>query len=80
MYAPEKDYKIYDSKYWWSDEWNPMEYGREYDFAKPFFEQFNDLLKKTPLLALSNLNSVNSEYTNFVDNNKSCYLIFGSFL
>ncbi len=35
-------------------------------------------VKKTPLIALSILNSVDSEYTNFVDGNKNSYLLFGS--
>lgn len=79
IYSPDKSIIAYDQKYWWSDEWDPLEYGKAYDFSKPFFNQFHSLLKSVPFLALSNYNSTNSEYCNFIDNNKNCYLIFGSF-
>jgi hypothetical protein len=78
MYDPSKSYIIYCHDCWWSDKWDSLSCGIEYDFSKPFFEQYNKLLKRIPLLGLSNLNSVNSEYGNFTDNNKGCYLVFGS--
>lgn len=77
IYAPDSGYTAYDSKYWWGDQWDPMSYGQEYDFSRPFFAQYSELLKKVPHLALSNYNSVQSEYCNFVDNLKNCYLAFG---
>jgi hypothetical protein len=78
MYSPERPHVVFDNQFWWSDSWDALDYGAEYDFSIPFFKQFSDLLERTPLAALSTLNSVNSEYTNFVDGNKNCYLIFGS--
>ncbi|KKT90642.1 MAG: hypothetical protein UW91_C0052G0013 [Parcubacteria group bacterium GW2011_GWF2_45_11] len=36
-YAPEYTYPVYCQKCWWSDKWDPYQYGREYDFSKPFF-------------------------------------------
>jgi len=77
MYAPGTPYKAVDTKYWWSDAWDPLASGLEYDFSRPFFAQFAELTKRVPLLALSLINSVNSDYTNYVDGNKNCYLIFG---
>ena len=53
MYAPEAPYRIYCPRCWWSDNWDAMEYGRDYDFSTPFFEQFNTLLHEAPLLGLS---------------------------
>jgi hypothetical protein len=78
MYKDAENYNIVDNDYWWSDKWDSLSYGREYDFSKTFFAQFDELLKSVPLSNLSTINSVNSEYTNFVDENKNCYLIFGS--
>ncbi|MEK6905422.1 MAG: hypothetical protein AABX24_03390, partial [Nanoarchaeota archaeon] len=78
MYNPAGSYVAYCHDCWWGDVWNPLNFGLEYDFNKTFFEQYTELLKKIPLLTLSNLNSVNSEYGNFTDNNKGCYLVFGS--
>ena len=40
VFSPEKPFTVYDYKYWWSDAWNPFDYGRDYDFSKPFFQQF----------------------------------------
>lgn len=78
MYNPNRKHIIYCHDCWWGDKWNPISFGSEYDFSKMFFEQYSDLLKRTPLLTLSNLNSVNSEYANFTDDNKNCYLVFRS--
>jgi len=78
MYSSDSIYKIYDKEYWWSDSWDPLSYGREYNFSKPFFEQFDELLKNIPLQSLQLMNSVKSEYCNYIDNNKNCYLLFGT--
>jgi len=78
MYAPESKVISYCRECWWSDRWNPLDFGQKYDFEKPFFEQFGDLFRKVPLQALSNINSVNSDYANFVSDNKNCYLVFGT--
>ena len=78
MYAPETPYQVVDTKYWWSDAWDALESGRDYDFSRPFFTQFEELTKRAPLLSLSLINSVNSDYTNYTDGNKNCYLAFGA--
>ncbi|KKP28477.1 MAG: hypothetical protein UR15_C0026G0007, partial [Parcubacteria group bacterium GW2011_GWA2_31_28] len=36
--SSDKPYKIYDYHSWWSDNWDPMDYGTDYNFNKPFFE------------------------------------------
>lgn len=38
--SPDKPYTVYDQPYWWSVAWDAADYGREYDFSRPFFEQF----------------------------------------
>lgn len=78
MYSPDSPYIVYDKGYWWSDKWNPLSYGKEYDFSRPFFEQFDGLLKKVPLPYLQNMNSVNSQYSNYIESDKNCYLVFGT--
>src|SRR3990167_8938419 len=50
MYRPDASYKTYCPKCWWSDAWDAKEYGREYDFSRPFFEQWNELLHEAPLI------------------------------
>ncbi len=76
IYSPNKPYKVYCHDCWWGDDWDFSSYGRDFDFARPFFEQFAELQKDVPRMALLNKNSVNSEYTNHSANNKNAYLSF----
>ncbi|MDA2921932.1 hypothetical protein MYX07_01560 [Patescibacteria group bacterium AH-259-L07] len=78
MYAPDKEAMVYDTKYWWSDNWDMMSYGQEYDFSLSFFEQFRDLQRKVPRPPLVNNKAVHSKYCNFADENKNCYLVTSS--
>ncbi len=43
IYSPDKPYTVYHQDYWWSDAWDPMSYGREFDFSRGAFEQFGEL-------------------------------------
>lgn len=78
--SEESGYDIYCVDCWISDKWNPLDYGREYDFSKSFFEQFSELIKKVPVRArfASSSSLINSDYTNYVSNLKNCYLIYNS--
>lgn len=79
VYSPNKPYKVYCNECWWGDGWDSASYGREFDFSRPFFEQFVELQRDVPRMALLNKNSVNSEYTNHSADNKNLYLSFASF-
>ena len=78
MYSRDMPSKVFDQKYWWTDGWDPLEFGQEYDFKIPFFTQFQKLREQTPLLALANVNSTNSEWCNPGVDNKNCYLSFAT--
>lgn len=78
MYSPDKTYKVFDQEEWWSDKWDGTDYGREFDFSRGFFEQFNDLMKVVPRINLINKEHENSEYCNFSLLNKNSYLLFTS--
>lgn len=77
MYAPEKEVNVLDQDEWWSDKWDAMDHGKEFDFNKPFFEQFVEMKKVVPHTSLYTKNVENSYFTNYTLNLKSCYLIFG---
>ena len=77
LYSPDKDFTVYSQDYWWSDKWDARDYGRDYDFSRPFFEQFKDLQKVAPRLSLLNTKAENSEYCNVTTSNRNCYLVFG---
>ncbi|MCX6807503.1 MAG: hypothetical protein NTZ80_01690 [Patescibacteria group bacterium] len=73
-YSPEKPCTVYDSEIWWSDKWDAFNYGRDFDFQRPFFEQFDELQKIVPRPALVNMSSENSIYTNHAVYNKNCFM------
>lgn len=76
VFSQDKPYTVVKNDYWYSDQWNPMDYGRDFDFSRPFFEQFDELIKKVPQLALSCVGNQNSDYINQAGWCKDCYLIF----
>ena len=77
-YAPEKPVKVYDNEIWYSDHWDPLDYGRAYDFSRSFFEQFGELLRSVPKLGRSVLRLVDSDYCNNASDLRRCYLLFNS--
>ncbi len=74
LYTSEAKMPIYEKDIWWSDVWNPLDYGRDYDFSRPFFEQFMDLYNVCPRANSTIISSENSDYSSFVAWNKNCYL------
>ncbi len=74
MYPPDSPFRIYEQDIWWSDQWNGKDFGRDFDFSKPFFEQFRSLQLAVPRVALVNKQSENAYYTNHSGKNKNCYL------
>ncbi|MCX6722305.1 MAG: hypothetical protein NTY04_03925, partial [Candidatus Staskawiczbacteria bacterium] len=79
MFAPEQSLVVYERDYWWSDKWDQNATGKDYDFSKPFFEQFKELFQKAPLPNLANSNTINSEYGNHNADMKNCYLTYACF-
>ncbi len=78
IYHPESKNIMYCQQCWWSDKWDPLSYGQEYDFSRPFFEQYQKLSKRVPRVSLINANSINCEYTHLAADNKDCYMLFES--
>ncbi len=79
-YPAESPVKVFEQSYWWSDAWDAIDYGRPFDFTRPFFDQFAELHRGVPCPALITdyLHDENCEYTNYSGRNKDCYLIFDS--
>lgn len=77
LFSRDKPYTIYCPDCYHSDAWDGLEYGQEFDFSKTFFEQFDELLHRVPLLSLNILGTnINSEFTNDNYKLKNCYLVF----
>lgn len=75
MYPEDAPFPVYCKDCWFSDKWDATKYGRDYDFSRPFFSQFRDLLNAVPQIALQATSSPGSDYVNQVTNCKNCYLI-----
>ncbi|MDP4007671.1 MAG: hypothetical protein Q8P68_00600 [Candidatus Peregrinibacteria bacterium] len=77
--SQDKKYPVYCADAWWSDDWSPLDYGRDFDFSRPFFEQYFELRDQVPRLALQQQRPmINSEYCNCASKNKNCYLCFST--
>jgi hypothetical protein len=74
IFPADSPYKVYDRVYWESDEFDPMASGRDFDFSRPFFEQFKELMLDTPFPSLHVGASENCEYNNDMSLSKDCYL------
>jgi len=77
-FAPSSGYTVYDRDVWWSDDWDPLAFGIEYDFSKPFFAQFDALMRRAPQPAVFNARTTNCEYANHVGEIKNGYLLAAS--
>ena len=67
---------VYDRDIWWSDKWDPMSFGIDYDFSKTFFSQLFDLMHKTPMPAVFNTLTTNTPYSQHTGNFKNGYLVY----
>ncbi|MEW6617071.1 MAG: hypothetical protein AB1333_01475 [Patescibacteria group bacterium] len=76
MYPPGTSFPLYCLECYRSDKWDPISYGREYNFDKPFFEQFKEMKMRVPRASLIRQGDiVGSEYCNRASYNKDCYLL-----
>ena len=79
QFSPRAPVRIYDVDFWRSDEWDPSEYRKNYDFSCPFFEQFYNLLSSVPLISRFIVgNFINSDYCMNASYLKNCYLVFAT--
>jgi len=77
VFSPDNPQRVYDHKAWWGDTWNPLDYGKEINWDRPFLTQLQELWKEVPDIAVLNINPVNSEYCSITEGNRNCYLVFG---
>jgi hypothetical protein len=74
MYPADTPYTVYCFDCWNSDRWDPLAYARDYDFNRPFFEQFDEFLRRVPRPSVEVSQNVNCPYTNYTWECKNCYL------
>ncbi len=67
-------YPIYKAHEWWSDGWDPMVFGQDYDSSRSFFDQLKELQEKVPRPHQVGENNVNCDWCDDVWESKNCYL------
>lgn len=77
LMPPENAMPVYENRYWNGDQWDAMDYGQDYDFSRPFFEQIRELYNKVPWGVMWSIDAVNSDYGE-VAFSKNCYMCFDS--
>ncbi|HCC59852.1 MAG: hypothetical protein A2402_00485 [Candidatus Staskawiczbacteria bacterium RIFOXYC1_FULL_37_43] len=78
IYSPKSPYAVYCNECYHGDKWDTLSFGREYDFSRPFFDQFRELQLRVPRLYSFIFQNTNSEYVNGAAYDKNCYMIFVS--
>ena len=78
IFPPESGMTVYDEKEWRSDDWEALDWGFDYDFSRPFFQQFHELAKKVPRNGPHTEDNVNCDYLINSGWSKNCYLVCNS--
>ena len=73
IFSTTQPFPVYGVSEWWSDCWDALSYGRDFDFSAKFFPQFKKLYLAVPKMANMNNNAENCEYCFSAGNAKNCY-------
>jgi len=73
-YRPDTIFPVYNHKLWWSDDWSGFDYGRDFDFSRPYFEQYKSLQDVVPRVGTTIFSSENCDYNSHARYAKNCYL------
>jgi hypothetical protein len=82
FYEADEEFPVYCSDCWWSDKWDPLEYGQDFDFGpkvRPFFDQFHELQMKVPKMGMLQYFVENSPYNTLLAYSKNTYMSPGSY-
>ncbi len=74
IYSPDKPFPVFCKDCFWSDKYDPLKYGQDFDFNRPFLEQFEEMRSKVPRIAIFNTQSENADYTVHSSKNRNCYM------
>lgn len=77
-FSPNSPFTVLCADCWWGPKFDPLKYGRDFDFNRSFFDQFWEHLIAVPVGNLFIASSENSEYSNFAVGNKDCFMTTAS--
>jgi hypothetical protein len=72
-FPPDLELVTYCDDCFKSDDFDALQYGRDFDFSRPFFEQFFEMASQVPRHISNSINNENSEYIISAHRNKNCY-------
>ena len=79
IFAKDAPFPVYCMDCWWGDNWDPLKYGQSYDFDRPFFDQYADLMKKVPKMGILTYKCENCEYNSLIALSRNCYMSPGTY-
>lgn len=74
IYSAEKPFAVYCKDCYLSDKFDPLKYGIDFDFSRPFFDQYEEMRSKIPRLSMYQTMSENSDFTVNSGRNRNCYM------
>lgn len=77
MYHEKQPFPVWSPEEWFADDWDAIDYGRDFDFSRSFFSQFKELLHSVPHYSLMVTASPNCGYCNVAHRSSDCYFSFG---
>lgn len=75
-YRPDSVFPVIEREIWFSEQYDPLAYGQAYDFNRPFFEQYRELLQRIPHPGTIVRNIEASPYVNLSLDLFNCYYCF----
>ena len=75
LYPPNSPYTVISHDAWFDEARDDKQHGRDFDFRRPFFEQFDELLHAVPHMATIIGFSENCSYCESIAHCRNCYLI-----
>ena len=77
IYSLENSCPVYCLPCYDGDNWNPLDFGLDYDLDQNFFVTLGKVFNTVPHPAVDVRSSTDCDYTNHCSNSKNCYLSFG---
>ncbi len=77
-YAPTTQFPVVAAEYYNSGDWDPISYGREFDFRRPFFDQLHELWILVPRPASVQAETLTSKAVHNVCKVKDSFFVFDS--
>jgi hypothetical protein len=76
LYSKQSGVTLYDEDEWREDDWDAMQFGKDFDDTRKFFDQIHELALAVPRVPRSTESNVRADFTANIGWSKDCYLVF----